>query len=413
MKKKLLINSILSVIMCLSVIAGSTFAVFTADQKVNVAVNAATVNVVATVDESTIALSSEYGKNVQQTEAYYENGKIVVNNMAPGDIVDFEISIYNKSSIDVQYAAVFKVDGAADLVGQLEISAVYGGEEVVFTGASEAKDVYRTLAPTDTPEIPVMTIPVKLHLPKETSNTYQGGSLEFYFGIEAIQGNAPAGPQAVFNTFAQEDIPTPDKIQPLGFGFPAPVGEVELEAAYSFTDQETAESLAVSPYKDWICDFVIECDQDLAENELGLAGQYDLFGNDWVAFLSPMAVKANQKIPMMLTAGLQLTYEGVCSGVEVFNCGVFRGIDPDTTDELDAMVGMVDGEVEGKTVTVRLCMFNLATFEPKLNAKIAEFQAEGKTYDEALMLSYDWQWYDDGVDYLIVNTQFYTFGPVA
>ena len=59
MKNKIIISSILTIAMCASLIAGSTFALFTSQSKVDVSVNSATVSVTAysSADNFTIAIA--------------------------------------------------------------------------------------------------------------------------------------------------------------------------------------------------------------------------------------------------------------------------------------------------------------------------------------------------------------------
>ena len=58
MKKKVLLTSILSIVMCLSLIAGATFALFTSESKVNIAVTSGNVEVVAYVDVDSVEYKS-------------------------------------------------------------------------------------------------------------------------------------------------------------------------------------------------------------------------------------------------------------------------------------------------------------------------------------------------------------------
>ena len=48
-KSKTFLGAVLSIALCVSLIAGATFAIFTSESKVNIAVNSGTVKVTATV----------------------------------------------------------------------------------------------------------------------------------------------------------------------------------------------------------------------------------------------------------------------------------------------------------------------------------------------------------------------------
>ena len=61
MKKKVLVSSVLVIALCLCIIVGSTFALFTSKTQLNVAVTAGNVKVVATLQENSLkAYSGEW-----------------------------------------------------------------------------------------------------------------------------------------------------------------------------------------------------------------------------------------------------------------------------------------------------------------------------------------------------------------
>ena len=91
MKKKLLISSILSVIMCVSLIVGATFALFTSEDNVNIAATSGKVNVTAQIDQSTVQTKQLY-QDYQNGEGYMYEGvatftanSLVLTNLLPGD----------------------------------------------------------------------------------------------------------------------------------------------------------------------------------------------------------------------------------------------------------------------------------------------------------------------------------------
>ena len=57
MKKKIT-SAVLTIVLCLSLIAGSTYALFTSEDTVNIAVTSGKVNVVATITEEKPATTS-------------------------------------------------------------------------------------------------------------------------------------------------------------------------------------------------------------------------------------------------------------------------------------------------------------------------------------------------------------------
>ena len=116
--KKIILSSILSLVLCLSVIAGATFALFTSESGVNVAINSGKVEVLAhaenlelysptcintdgTVDNDTNAATKTTFKN--GGTATITDGNVVLDRMTPGDKVTFEIVVENNSNVTIQF----------------------------------------------------------------------------------------------------------------------------------------------------------------------------------------------------------------------------------------------------------------------------------------------------------------------
>ena len=53
-KRNVLVSAILAIMLCVSLIAGATFALFTSESKVNIAVTSGKVSVVANIDETSV-----------------------------------------------------------------------------------------------------------------------------------------------------------------------------------------------------------------------------------------------------------------------------------------------------------------------------------------------------------------------
>lgn len=183
MKKNALISSILTIALCVSLIAGSTFALFTSEDAINVAVNAAKVNVVAEVGNF-----ETYSMDVLQPAGKFENGGtaeydektgiFTLTNIAPGDRVEFPINITNNSNINIQYRVKWAVDG--ELMNAL-VATVDG---VALTTATSS------WAPWTTQEDKNKTLELSVELPIDTADDYQEKTAEVAFVVEAVQGNA-------------------------------------------------------------------------------------------------------------------------------------------------------------------------------------------------------------------------------
>ena len=189
MKKKVILSSILTIALCLCLIAGSTFALFTSESKVNVAVQAAKVNVVAVAEN--VSLSSRLGSNVRETRANFSttDNTVKVEYMVPGDVIEFDIVVTNNSNVTVDYRAVLSVVSDTGLWGGLVITFTDSQDQPLTFGLDEYGRLvtsYSELAVGVAPEV----VHVRIELPVLAGNEYQETSCTFAYTVEAVQGNA-------------------------------------------------------------------------------------------------------------------------------------------------------------------------------------------------------------------------------
>lgn len=118
--------------------------------------------------------------------------------------------------------------------------------------------------------------------------------------------------------------------------------DANLEAAYTFTCEETLEEAKENPYANWYCDFYVKLDKDLGENQIFLGGNYGSFG--WVGFHNgDLTLEANTEIGLLESVTTNpWTYLDVVQNVGKFICGV----------------GDVDNALSGATFTVMLRLTN-------------------------------------------------------
>ena len=186
--RKIILSSLLSILLCAVLIVGTTFALFTSETTLNVAVTSATVEVKATVDG--IALSSSLANgNLPETTAVYDQANsntITLTNIVPGDTVSFEIVITNTSTVAVDYRTVFTLLSDDGLWSGLEVTV--NQTETVTDGMATG---WATLGNGET------RLPVKITLPEGAGNEYQTKSIALSYYVEAIQGNHDDHPAAV------------------------------------------------------------------------------------------------------------------------------------------------------------------------------------------------------------------------
>lgn len=188
MKKKVIISSILTIALCLSLIAGSTFALFTSESEVNVAVTAGKVDVVATIENWQLGSTLQAGNLAETKAAFIENTNNIIDNtlelekIVPGDYVTFDIRIHNNSDVTAKYRTVISLVEDGGLWSGLTVTV----DDVVYNGTSAKKTDWAVI----TPGCDDIIVSVKIALPETKGNEYKLTSCKLAYTVEAIQGNA-------------------------------------------------------------------------------------------------------------------------------------------------------------------------------------------------------------------------------
>jgi predicted ribosomally synthesized peptide with SipW-like signal peptide len=177
MKKKVLMSSIVTIALCLTLIAGSTYALFTDSDTVNVAVTSGTVDVVATASDFTY--ESTLGYKLPQSDYKVEGNQVTLQYMVPGDYVEFYINIENKSNVAVDYRPVIALVEDGGLWSGLVVH-FYGEDGTEVSGGVGA---YNELAAGTT------QLRVVIEFPADRGNEYQNKGCTFSYTVEAIQAN--------------------------------------------------------------------------------------------------------------------------------------------------------------------------------------------------------------------------------
>ena len=199
MKKVSLITSVTLMLLCLILITGSTFSLFTSKAGNDIAVNSAVVGVEAEITE--LALSSLGEAQNGDTfanggSAKYENKVLAVKDMTPGDKIDFNVIITNGSNVDIRYRVVWSIEGELS-----DVLATTVDGEAFENGTSEW-----TLWTADSGK--EKTIKVSVELPIEVDDEYQDKSADIHFVVEAIQGNGVGHITDEFDTTQYVTTPT-------------------------------------------------------------------------------------------------------------------------------------------------------------------------------------------------------------
>ena len=190
MKKKILLSSILTIALCLSLIAGSTFALFTSESKVNIAVTSGKVEMLANVtnletwsleDDKSLAGRTD-GTFTQGGNVLFNDSVLSINKIIPGDKVSFLVTGTNNSNVTIMYRTVIKCLSGETLMDGMKVTI--DGES--YFGLNSYVTSWNTL----TEGSDMKDLQVSVELPFESGNIYQDLNAELLVIVEAIQGNA-------------------------------------------------------------------------------------------------------------------------------------------------------------------------------------------------------------------------------
>ena len=206
MKKKVLLSSIAVIALCLCLIAGSTYALFTEQTEVNIAVVAGDLDVTAEIvsnsekyrslGESAFKSMSELEADNVRTTAFANGGSasvgtdgvISISQMTPGDAVSFDVKVVNTGDVAVAYT-VRHVATAEDKEGNtiaspLTISVTPAGSTNSFTGTNTYVELGSNQDEAE--------FTVTVEFPNGTTaddNAYQGATMSVQFTVEIVQAN--------------------------------------------------------------------------------------------------------------------------------------------------------------------------------------------------------------------------------
>ena len=227
MKRKVLLSSIVTIVLCLCLITGSTFALFTSNSDVNISVTAGKVEMTAAVEivkvESVMpddsgAIVDEDGGKYSYTYAdttwadgfSFKNGGtatlsdtvVTLDKVTPGDKVTLKITGANTSNVAIRYRYKIEYYVDADVVASTglqyddvlmkglkftvkdAVNTTYNVSDVAnmksYTSPWTALGVGSNIAPVD----------ITIELPVTAGNTYQNKNTMIRVLVEAVQGNA-------------------------------------------------------------------------------------------------------------------------------------------------------------------------------------------------------------------------------
>lgn len=156
----------------------------TGGTQTNIAITTSKVDVIATIGE----VSATGLNGVAMVEPVVSGNSLGLNNIAPGDKVNFNITVQNNSSIKVKYRTkIFCAEGA-ELMSALLFTV--DGED--YSGLISYVSEWSVWDKSGS-----YVIPVAIELP-ETVQDCQGVTCKITYAVEAVQGNATTEDESEF-----------------------------------------------------------------------------------------------------------------------------------------------------------------------------------------------------------------------
>jgi predicted ribosomally synthesized peptide with SipW-like signal peptide len=194
--KRNVVISVLTICLLLLLLTGSTYALFTDSASANIVVGSAKVD----VEVEITGLKTYSYVDFEGTGEFVLGGKATLDstggvlkleNIAPGDKVEFTLDITNDSNITILERVRFAKSATNPLLANLKVTIA--GVEYKFDATGE-------FVTADGSEVKWEKIPfgaqkdvvVTVELPKEAGNDCQDKSVTLQVIVEAYQGNATA-----------------------------------------------------------------------------------------------------------------------------------------------------------------------------------------------------------------------------
>ncbi len=203
--KKTIFTSALALVVCLSMLVGATFALFTSESNTDITVSSGTVDV-----DANITLESVYSPakldNVGQIiddenvaidgSTFYNrgtvsvaDGNVTLNNMTPGDKAIFKVTMTNQSSVSFMQRMLMNcTDEDSAFFNELlfGISDAVDGTYTYYSNLTTAWESSATVYGDATEVVRYLSI----EMPGHVKNKWQGQTCNVAINVMAVQGNA-------------------------------------------------------------------------------------------------------------------------------------------------------------------------------------------------------------------------------
>lgn len=387
--KRALVASILSMVLCCSMLLGTTFAWFTDSVT-------STGNVITTgkLDVAMYWVEGNEDPNADTTVwADASKGHIFNNDKwEPGYVEAKHLKIANEGTLALKYQLRILANGVISMLA--DVIDVYYFDQAVqmdradFANATKLGTLTEVLNVKNTAnfisnvvadslearESKIVTLAFKMQ--ESAGNEYQELSLGSDFSIQILATQFTSEKDSFDNQYdADADFPPQEVPAAMVYAMSQETAEnivlvdqnknelgKGLDVAYSFQPTETYKQALASDAANWHADFFVYSDADVPAKSMMLAGYYSLFGdflgladNQWIGLSNnDFNVKAGEENGIRLLNdgmnGISVAYQEIC------NYG---------NDGTGFLCGAADltGINEGTTLTVELRLYKTYTAE--------------------------------------------------
>ena len=296
-KSGVILGSLASIAIAGTVIAGSTYALFTSESKTNIAVTSGIVDVSATIgdletfsgvdltgdpENDTIEATAVKGVFTNGgTASIGSDGALELTNVTPGDKATFKIEVSNKSNVTIKYRTVISTSNDTGLFSGLSLTV----GDYQFDGTTY-KTNWTTLEPSK--DVNVASLNCVTLLPSDAGNEYQEKSCKVNYSVEAVQGNAYTEDKKFITLSLSSEDESKGSVN--GGGTVKVGDEISITATplagYAFKGWYEGENLISSenPYTfavpssdvTYVAKFISEAEQEELNKKLGITPVVDL-----------------------------------------------------------------------------------------------------------------------------------------
>ena len=182
MRKSGIIVSLTAIVLCVILITGSTFSLFTGGTNADISISAGQIKVEANIEDlklSSLGVEQTGDKFANGGTAKLEGNQLDLSNVTPGDRAEFDITVKNTSSVSISYAITWAIAG--DLAKYLTVTV---DDDPFENGTTDWNDWL--LENKDSK----VTHTVAIELPKNIDNKAMDLSATIDFDLAAVQYNA-------------------------------------------------------------------------------------------------------------------------------------------------------------------------------------------------------------------------------